>query len=105
MREIKGTSEGSSDSGMPAPPVRTIYRSGSAAHGDRYAVAMVVGYGHGPDQASGPREAAELALSLVREGGTVWTVLDRETGEVTVWEDAGCRCEQWQSCEECFRRK
>ncbi len=77
------------------PQVPTFYPSAGHRSKSRYVVALVVGY-DGPEAgdcgAANAKEAAELALDLVRGGGTVWTVLDRETGKVEQFEEHGDLC-------------
>lgn len=61
---------------------KTFYPS---AKGDRFVVSLIVGY----SEAESANEAAALARCLVQGGGTIWTVLDRATGEFSQWEDHG----------------
>lgn len=74
----------------------TFYKSAHRHSSSRYIVSLVVGYDGTLPVPNGDnggcvdaKEAAEAAVDLVRGGGTIWTVYDRETCETTQWEDVG----------------
>jgi len=56
---------------------------------NRFVVSFIVGYDS--DDAGTAKDAADLALELTRDGGrdgTVWFVYDRETGDMTRFEQS-----------------
>lgn len=60
-----------------------------ASHGDRYIVSLIVGYED--EDTKGPRDAADNAVELTRDGsqaGTRWFVFDRETKVLHTYEQS-----------------